>query len=32
MNVGFVDDKSYIIKKEKIDVIDNLSLLETFHE
>ncbi|CDW76980.1 ubiquitin carboxyl-terminal hydrolase 15 [Stylonychia lemnae] len=32
MNVGFVDDKSYIIKKEKIDVIDNLSLLEPLHE
>jgi len=32
MNVGFVDDKSYIIKKEKIDIIDNLSLLEPLHE
>lgn len=32
MNVGFVDDKSYIIKKEKIDIIDNAKLLEPMHE
>jgi hypothetical protein len=32
MNVGFIDDKSYIIKKEKMDVIDNASLLEPMHD
>jgi len=32
MNVGFVDDKSYIIKKEKMNVIDNASLVEPLHE
>jgi hypothetical protein len=32
MNVGFIDDKSYIIKKEKINVIDNKELLEPLHE
>ena len=32
MNVGFVDDKSYIIKKEMIDVIDNASLVEPMHD
>jgi hypothetical protein len=32
MNVGFVDDKSYVIKKEKIDIIDNANLMEPLHE
>lgn len=32
MNVGFVDDKSYIIKKEKVNVIDNSALVEPYHE
>lgn len=32
MNVGFIDDKSYIIKKEKMTVIDNANLLEPLHE
>ncbi len=32
MNVGFIDDKSYIIKKEKMTVIDNAELLEPMHE
>ena len=32
MNVGFVDDKSYIIKKEKLKTIDNQDLIEPLHE
>lgn len=32
MNVGFVDDKSYIIKKEKMNIIDNAGLIEPLHE
>jgi len=32
MNVDFVEEKNYIIKKEKINVIDNLTLMEPLHE
>lgn len=32
MNVDFIDDKNYIIKKEKINVIDNLELIEPMHD
>jgi hypothetical protein len=32
MNVGFVDDKSFVIKKEKMTVIDNADLVEPMHE
>ena len=32
MNVGFCEEKSFVIKKEKLKVIDNSSLLEPFHE
>jgi hypothetical protein len=31
MNVGFIDDKSYIIKKEKQNTINNADLIEPFH-
>ena len=32
MNLGFIDGKSYIIKKEKMTVIDNANLLEPLHD
>jgi len=32
MNLGFVEEKSFVIKKEKIHVIDNASLVEPYHE
>jgi hypothetical protein len=32
MNVGFTDEKNFIIKKEKMKIIDNASLLEPYHE
>lgn len=32
MNIGFIDDKSYVIRKEKITIIDNQNLLEPMHD
>ena len=32
MNVEFLEEKNYIIKKEKMNVIDNATLLEPWHE
>ena len=32
MNIGFVEEKSFVIKKEKLHIIENASLVEPFHE
>lgn len=32
MNLGFVEEKSFVIKKEKIHIIDNANLVEPFHD
>jgi len=32
MNVNFLDSKSFIIKKDKQKIMDNLSLVEGMHD
>jgi len=32
MNVGFCEEKSFVIKKEKMKVLDNANLVEPLHQ
>ncbi len=32
MNIGFLEDKSFVIKKEKQSTMNNASLLEPLHD